>query len=167
MKTLSIFRKSWISAQFPRRLVSVLAVTVFSSTSFAVDPPPGGAYPIENTALDQDALLNMNITILGQNTALGFEALYSNTTGQENTAVGDRAMISNTLGGANVAVGFASLGNNTNGQSNVAIGSQAMASNTTGLEGTAVGGGALLSNTTGGQNTAIGFDAMTYRYRRL
>jgi Chaperone of endosialidase len=79
------------------------------------------------------------------NTAVGFSALESNTTGSDNTAVGAQALQSNTTGGANTATGF-----------------DALFSNTTGNNNTAMGAGALFFNTTGGNNTAIGINAGSF-----
>src|SRR5436190_18708244 len=75
----------------------------FSPTARAVDPPPDGGYPNENTAEGEDALFSL--TTNRQNTAVGFHALYSNNAGQSNTAVGDAALTSITTGYANTAVG--------------------------------------------------------------
>jgi Chaperone of endosialidase len=79
------------------------------------------------------------------NTAVGFNALRSNTTGSDNTAVGAQALQSNTTGGANTATGFDALFSNTAGNNN-----------------TAMGAGALFFNTTGGNNTAIGINAGSF-----
>ena len=79
-------------------------MTLFSSTAFALDPPPGGWYTDETTALGQDALLNYNAaTSVGQNTALGFEALYQDTTGRKTLPLGTKPLHENTLGVSNVA----------------------------------------------------------------
>ena len=43
----------------------------------------------------------------GDNTAAGWQALYSNTTGGDNTALGDSALNGNTTGDFNTAMGFA------------------------------------------------------------
>src|SRR5438552_15405274 len=48
----------------------------------AVDPPPDGGYPNQNTAEGEDALFSL--TTGADNTAMGFDALYSNTTGSDN-----------------------------------------------------------------------------------
>src|SRR5207302_4006550 len=90
----------------------------------AVDPPPDGGYP-------------------GQNTAEGEDALFSLTTGLNNTAV------DNTTGSQNTAYGMRSLANTTTGFSNTAIGYVAMGANTTGFFNTAVGFGALAYYKTG------------------
>ena len=149
-------RRCWMA------LVPLLPIVLllFSPMAWALDPPPGGAYPGETTALGEDALLNFNTGITGLNTAIGYQALYSSTTGSENTGVGNHVLHNNTVGGANVGVGVNALYGNITGNYNVAIGNNAMVANTTALEGTAVGYTALQANTTGSQNTAIGFAAM-------
>jgi hypothetical protein len=96
------------------------------------------------------------------NTAIGFDALYGNTTGYENTAVGDSALLSNTTGFANVASGDYALYSNTTGTRNTAIGSGVMVNNTVGYSNTATGEEALEDNTTGFNNTANGAVALTF-----
>jgi len=147
-------RRCWMA------LVSLLSIALLSPMALALDPPPGGGYSGETTALGEDALLNFNTGITGLNTAIGYQALYSTTTGSENTGVGNHVLHNNTEGGANTGVGVNALYGNTTGDYNVAIGNNAMVANTTALEGTAVGYTALEANTTGSQNTAIGFAAM-------
>src|SRR6516225_307625 len=63
-----------------------------------------------NTFLGEDALLN-NAGFT--NTAVGFDALLSNTTGNGNTAIGSSALVSNTSGNANTATGSNALFENT------------------------------------------------------
>jgi hypothetical protein len=92
----------------------------------------------------------------GYNTAVGFSALGSNTTGQTNVAVGYGALVSNTTGYYNVSIGAYSLYNNISGYHNVALGYLALNSNTTGNDNTAIGSWALSANTTGSSNAASG-----------
>ncbi len=54
------------------------------------------------------------------NTAAGFEALYSDTAGSENTATGYEALFSNTTGDDNTATGYEVLLSNTTGYANTA-----------------------------------------------
>ncbi len=121
----------------------VIACLALVSAALAVDPPPDGGYPVENTAEGEDALFSLLPTNLGGNTAVGFQALYSNTTGSDNTAVGDEA-----LHAANTA-----------GSANTALGSWALHENTTATENTAIGGFSLVNNITGESNVVIGFEA--------
>jgi len=94
------------------------------------------------------------------NTAVGYEALYSNTTGSYNTASGINALYFNTSGNNNTAYGYDALNFNTIGTYNTALGQQALFHNTTGTNNTAVGLSALGYNTTGGNSTAIGTSAL-------
>jgi len=93
------------------------------------------------------------------NTAIGFEALFTNNTGFENAAIGSRALFANTSGFHNTADGFFALSRNTTGNHNTAIGDEALGSNTTGNFNTTNGGHSLENNTTGNGNTALGFGA--------
>jgi hypothetical protein len=102
------------------------------------------------------------------NTATGFEALFSNTTGAGNTAVGSLALYSNTTAGhadnladGSVAIGFAALSSNVTGERNTAVGAGAMNGGTTGSRNTATGRTALNLNT-GDRNTADGVSALFY-----
>jgi Chaperone of endosialidase len=90
---------------------------------------------------------------------LGYQALYSNTGGNNNTATGAGSLYSNTIGTSNTASGNHTLYYNTTGFHNTATGAEAIFSNTSGTINTAVGFGALFSNTTGSNNIAIGNDA--------
>src|SRR5262249_32354224 len=55
------------------------------------------------------------------NTASGFDALFSNTTGNSNTATGVDALTLNTTGGSNTTTGANALFSNTTGRENTAI----------------------------------------------
>jgi hypothetical protein len=112
----------------------------------------------QNTATGAQALRENNGDA---NTADGFQALPTNTTGAGNTATGWRALFKNTGGRINTATGFAALYLNTDGTENTAIGFTALVANTTGSQNTAMGGGALDSNTTGNGNTATGDEALS------
>jgi trimeric autotransporter adhesin len=118
----------------------------------------GAGSVASNTAVGYQAL-DSNTTGSG-NVANGLQALYSNTTGDNNTANGYRALYSNTEGDNNTATGVAALYSNTEGNGNVANGHQALYSNTTGNNNTANGRDALYSNTTGGSNSASGYQAL-------
>ncbi len=89
------------------------------------------------------------------NTAIGTDALLSQTDGYSNTAIGDRAMSNSISTVNNVAVGYLSLREN-NGSGNVAIGAIAMNKNIDGDYNTSVGEYSLGSNDTGDGNVAIG-----------
>ena len=111
------------------------------------------------TAVGVDALFSN--TTGGGNTAVGASALASNTTGFNNTALGNDALFNNDSTGAglginNTAVGAAALSNNTDGSANNAIGNDALGSNTTGSINQALGVNALRNNDSGDANIAIG-----------
>ena len=59
---------------------------------------------------------NPATTGAGGNTAVGYGALYSNSTGSSNSAFGDRALYLNTTGSRNLAVGRYAGQNQTTGQ---------------------------------------------------
>lgn len=94
------------------------------------------------------------------NTANGFQALYSNSTGYNNFANGYQALYSNTAGIYNAANAFQALYSNTTGNYNTASGTLACYSNSTGDFNTASGLQALYSNTTGSNNFAGGGEAL-------
>src|SRR3989344_874372 len=94
------------------------------------------------------------------NSALGYRALYLNTTGGGNSAFGYQTLYSNTTGGDNTANGYWSMYNNTEGWNNTAVGFFTLWFNTTGSGNTAIGDQTLLNNTTGYGNTAVGQTAL-------
>ena len=103
---------------------------------------------------------------VSNNTALGYQAGYSNTSGARNTFAGYGAGYSNTTGLANTFVGgpdatggYSAGYSNTSGSYNVALGDGSLAANTTANNNTAVGYQALYSNSTGTGLTAIGYGA--------
>ena len=139
-----------------RSVLFALGFALFglSPTTRAVDPPPTGGYPGDNTAVGEDALLSLTTGI--HNTAGGYETLFSNTTGFNNTAIGWEAMNENTTGAKNTALGCDALDGNATGSKNTAMGVLALLHNTTGSNNIGVGfqGGQNLS--TGNDNIDIG-----------
>jgi len=131
----------------------LLACFALSPTAYATCQR--GCLTDGNTVLGDDALIN-NSEVGSSQTALGFQALFSNTQGFNNTATGYQALFNNTLGWDNTAIGNRALYNNTGGFDNTAIGISALISNTGGFVNTAIGTHALAENTTGNDNTAIG-----------
>ncbi len=113
---------------------------------------------IDNTAVGIWAL-RYN-TIAGYNTAIGAGALYSNTTGTpqytQNTANGYQALFSNIQGFNNTVAGYQALYTNTSGVSNTAIGSNA-GYNSDGNRNTFLGDSAGWDNTYGEANTYLGY----------
>jgi len=90
-----------------------------------------------------------------QNTANGYEALFSVTGGSQNTANGTFALHDNTTGNSNSASGWYSLNKNTTGSYNTATGEQAMYWNNGNLN-AAYGFATLQNNYSGSQNTVLG-----------
>ena len=163
-------RASWRSTRYPvKDLTSKIQLTILLAAAalalvpaaVAVDPPPDGGYPHENTAEGEDALFSLNPdTDDGHaNTAAGYHALFSNTSGFNNTAVGASALDGNVFGTFNTAIGWEALTSNS-GSLNTAVGSSCLASNTTGNDNTALGGSALISNLDGYFNVALGEAAL-------
>jgi endosialidase-like protein len=111
----------------------------------------------QNTAVGDSALISNTGT---NNTAIGFSALFNNTTGDINTANGSYALSSNTTGSGNTAMGSYALHLNNIGAFNVATGGSALFYNSTGSDNTATGIDALFSNSTGGNSTTTGFFAL-------
>src|SRR5437870_69039 len=100
----------------------VLACFALSPRAQAVTPAPDGGYPGFNTAEGFNALLSLTSGQL--NTAFGFAALKSDTTGGFNTAIGGSALVINDTGALNTAVGVEALFSN-NGTNNIALGFRA------------------------------------------
>ena len=119
-----------------------------------------GTLVSQNDATINDLTVGKGGGDVNSNTALGYQALLSNTTGTNNVANGYLALRFNTTGTNNVANGFQALRFNTTGTDNVANGFQALRSNTTGNNNVANGTLALYSNTTGSNNVATGLGAL-------
>src|SRR3954467_10294919 len=85
---------------------------------FAVSPSlkaqcPSACAGGGNTALGVNALDSVNIGAGGiNNTAVGFNALTADTSGQYNVAIGSGALQSNTTGDFNMAIGTEALRDN-------------------------------------------------------
>jgi trimeric autotransporter adhesin len=152
----SLISRSPLRRGFPVVLL-VLGMTTLLSTARAIDPPPDGGYPGDNTAEGEDALFNGGGG--GANTAVGYRALYNGGGQGENTATGAFSLSSNTNGFGNTGIGYAALFGNTTGGQNTATGNQTLVHNTTGSNNTANGFGALYNNT-GSNNTANGAEAL-------
>lgn len=112
----------------------------------------------QNVGMGYQALYSNTSGVL--NVAIGYQSLYSNTTGTTNSALGYRSLYLNTTGYRNVGVGASSLINNTSGYKNVAVGVNALTSNSIGYENIGLGAEALQYNTSGYRNVAVGFQAL-------
>jgi hypothetical protein len=139
-----------------RILMAILPVLVcfafLPGAQGQLSPPPDGCYPNFTTAEGCNAL-NFLTTGAG-NTALGWFALFSDSTGAFNTGVGAGALALNNAD-SNTAVGTAALLLNTTGSSNTAVGTDTLVFNDTGPFNTAVGFQALM-NATANANAAVG-----------
>jgi hypothetical protein len=106
------------------------------------------------TALGYNAGVN-NTGI--NSTAIGFEALKTNTSGLSSTAVGFRALMSTATVNGNTAVGREAL-TTTTAANNTGIGDAALALQTTASGNSALGALAGLDCTTGYDNVLVGFE---------
>lgn len=98
--------------------------------------------------------------ITGQvNVANGYQALYSNSSGNRNMAIGYAALYSNLTGNSNMAIGAKSLYFNVSGDENVAIGYHSLYNNQTSYN-SAIGSDSLYNNTTGYENSALGYQSL-------
>jgi hypothetical protein len=116
----------------------------------------GGGAVATNTALGVNAL-STNSTGL-RLTAVGYGAGFANT-GSYNSFFGSNSGQANTSGVQNSFFGDYSGNANTTGNYNSAFGQFAFAVNTTGSNNTAIGQYALQANTTASNNTAVGYQA--------
>jgi hypothetical protein len=116
----------------------------------------GGGAATGNSALGYQAL-NSNTTGT-YNTAIGYQSLATASTTQYNTAVG-QASLQNTTANNNTAVGQSAGYNTTTGNALAILGTAALFSNTTGQYNSAIGYQSLYSNTTASNNTAVGYQA--------
>ncbi len=158
--------RNWISRPPLRRGFVLLICAVlfaFPSALRAVTPAPDGDYGNGNTAEGGFALDSLGGLTNGpgnNNTAIGSESLFSDTTGNGNTGVGNETLSFNVGGSSNTAVGDSALFRNTAGSYNTANGSEALYSNTSGYNNTASGIFTLFYNTSGVDNTANGRSAL-------
>jgi len=92
---------------------STRATTGSSLVTSLVVAPNGSVY---NDARGSNTLYGLNALLVStgtNNTAIGSNSLYSNTTGGYNSAVGYQSLYNNTTGDGNSAFGVSSLYNNT------------------------------------------------------
>jgi hypothetical protein len=128
-----------------------------STTNAFVGGRAGGAFTAtgtQNTAVGYQSLYSLTTGI--NNSAFGANALWANTTGGGNTAIGTSALAAATTAVGNVAVGDTALGVTTTGNNNVALGFHALWKNTTASGNTGFGYYSLSSNTVGQYNAAFG-----------
>ena len=150
-------RRATLPGVLPAMRASVIWLILLSIAQ-AVNPPPGGAYPGQNTAAGTNALLRL--TDGTGNTALGSGALQNNTDGQSNTAAGTGALDGNRRGNQNTGTGVLALESSRfdNGPDNTAYGYRALGDNN-GSRNTAIGWNALKNVFEGIENIALGHSA--------
>ena len=148
---LAVFMASSVSAQ------PLLVTNSFNNNSVA------DADAVNRNFADITNGLNTRLNIdtgSPYNTAVGFRALTSNSTGYSNVAVGRQALYNNLNGNQNSAIGAGSLEYNTSGRYNTAVGFHSMQENASGYSNTAIGRQSLRLNTIGSNNMASGFEAL-------
>ena len=121
------------------------------TASYALNGGGGSAFPYTGSAIISGSLVvtgSFNGLTIGigkgnivSNTAIGYLAFNSNTTGVNNIALGTYPLYYNTIGTNNIALGSSALYYNTTGARNIALGTRA------------------LFNTSGSGNIAQGFRA--------
>jgi hypothetical protein len=160
MKTLpmvtSISRSLWHCGVFI--LAIALCWFALSPTLEAGCPNPPGGCVGQNTAVGDNALFNNTTGVW--NVGVGFQALFNNTDGNQNTGIDYQALFSNVSGDHSTGIGGQALQDNTTGSDNVGVGFQTLSHNTTGSRNTGMGYRTLAFNTTDSDNTAIGWNAL-------
>jgi hypothetical protein len=95
------------------------------------------------------------------NIAVGYQALFNNTTGINNIGIGYSALRFNTSGKSNIGIGTNALINNISGSSNIVIGNNAASRNSCACNNIAIGDSALCCNTLMNNHIAIGTQALS------
>jgi len=113
-----------------------------------------------NVAVGDSALYSIQTTA-SANTAVGGQAMYSNTTGYFNTAMGYEPLRANTTGYMNIGIGYRAL-YNANSHNNLALGNTALYSNTSGYDNVGLGHGSMYHMATGRKNVSVGNYAFYY-----
>ncbi len=149
----------------------------FSNTGIGAYALHSNTTASQNTAVGVEALRtlsfsNSNSMWQAANTAVGYRSLYNTDAvlsiddGINNTAVGANSMYANTTGRANTAVGYSALRSNTTAVENVAVGQESLHGNTSSSGNTALGYQALYSQSYDpgalwwALNTAVGYMAL-------
>lgn len=112
---------------------------------------------IANTAIGFRAMFNN--TSGDRNLAVGSSALFTNITGVRNTAIGSGAALLGT-GSFNTIIGESAARSSSTASNNSITGYRSLYTNTTGSSNTSNGAQTLYSTTTGYSNTALGIKAL-------
>ena len=150
------------------RLFILNDVSANSRVFVGGDVSLGGRLYVNYDALINTLTIGRGYGYIATNTAIGYQTLPMNTSGNTNTAVGYQVLYNNKEGSQNVGLGYKSLYNNTLGGSNTGIGYNSLYNNNGGSYNTAIGQTAGKLNTTGEYNTFLGYNtsnsAGTYSY---
>jgi cytoskeletal protein CcmA (bactofilin family) len=144
---------------------SVATASLALTASLAFTASSANDFLIRNAfTSSRDAIINTHTLGRGlgnnqTNTAFGFQALNSNTSGDGNTAIGNTALKANAGAYGNTAVGSGALTANTSGIWNTAVGANALTAATTANNNVAIGARAAQSITTATDIIAIGSSA--------
>jgi hypothetical protein len=136
---------------------SIVALPAAAVIALALLPAKSEA---QNIYYGAGALKSGSTTGL-DDSAFGYDALYTSTNGTYDTAVGYRALKADKNGDFNTACGCNALLDNTSGGYNTAVGDNALLSNGVGFDNTAYGQAALSGNTSGSYNAATGQAALS------
>jgi hypothetical protein len=111
-----------------------------------------------NTAIGNNALVSN--TTGCNNVAIGVCSSYSQTTGARNVSIGENAHKGATTGSYNVTIGSQAGFYALSGDHNMAMGQYALYDNWGGDYNTAIGTASMQCNTTGSNNAALGYRSM-------
>jgi hypothetical protein len=153
----SPFASSWANITGKPTTVSGYGIT--DAVTITGDQTITGIKTFSNDLLINNLTVGRGKGAVSDNTAVGNQALYSNTSGDKNTTVGSQALYSNTTGSNNTATGWHASWYNKTGYENTSYGIEALFYNIAGYKNTATGAYALCHNTANG-NTANGYYAL-------
>lgn len=135
---------------------------VLSGAATAATLSVTGLSTLVSGAVIQGMTVGKGLAAVATNTALGFNVLAYNTTGNSNVGVGYQALFLNETGEFNFAGGYHALYTNDGGIENTAVGTLALYANAGGDRNTAVGLAALGSQINGNNNVALGYYSGNY-----
>src|SRR3989344_576758 len=169
-RKLSVEGSAWISGDLT--ISGLTSTSTISATAFNSTDTANGGYSIGGNKIlyasstNHSTLVGMgagNSMLFGnQNTALGYQSLFSADTTNSNTATGYQAGYSQTGGNNNSYFGFQSGYDNISGGENSYFGTHAGYGNTTGSNNTVLGNYANEFSTTGSDNVVAGYAANYY-----
>lgn len=146
-------------------VLSVKQITGDSTATYAIqDSAAANNFEIRSYTDGENNLgvglgAGAQITTASGITAVGYQALNTDTTGINNVAVGYQALLNESTASSNVAVGYQALVADTTGFGNVAVGANTLASTTTATYNIGIGYLAVHSASTNGSNVGVGFEA--------